>query len=114
MKDQVFNFEQELLDYCRNDVDILARSMIVFRKLMLEKTKVDPLNYVTIASTTMAVFKENFLEEVFEIGPNSTPVTVTGGIDNKSKTFVKSKLALVPSTGMTLVIVYYNISIVII
>ena len=48
MKDQVFNFEQELLDYCRNDVDILARSMIVFRKLMLEKTKVDPLNYVTI------------------------------------------------------------------
>ena len=66
---------------------------------------------MTIASTTMAVFKENFLKEVFEIGPNYTPVTVTGGIDNKSKTFVISQLALVPSTGMTVVmhVVYYNI-----
>ena len=48
MKEQVFNFEQELLDYCCNDVDILPRYEIVFRKLMLEKTKVDPLNYVKI------------------------------------------------------------------
>ena len=49
----------------------------------------------------MVVFKENFLEEEFEIGQNHTPVTVMGGIDDKSKTFIKSKLALVPYTGMT-------------
>ena len=98
-----FNFEQELLDYCRNDVDILARSVIIFRKLMLEKTNVDPLNYVTIASTTMGVYKQNFLEEVYEVGPRDrrTEVTETGGLHDKSKTFIKSKLALVPSTGMT-------------
>ena len=82
VKHQKFDFERELLEYCVNDVDILAKAVLEFRKHLLETTKVDPLNYVTIASTTMGVYKHNFLEEDL--------------VDGK---FSKSKLALVPSTG---------------
>ena len=85
VKNNVFDFEQELFSYCVNDVDILSRVILEFRKnIMLEETKVDPLNQVTIASTTMTVFKQNFLEEHFEPGTD---------------TFIGSDLALVPATG---------------
>ena len=92
VKNNVFDFEQELLSYCVNDVDILSRAILEFRKNMLEETGIDPLNQVTIASTTMTVFKQNFLEERFEPGTD---------------TFMDSDLALVPATGMIFVIVLY-------
>jgi hypothetical protein len=65
-KDKVFNFEEELLAYCRKDVNILAESSLTFRSLLIDIGQVDPFNYISIASTCMAVYKANFLEEEYE------------------------------------------------
>lgn len=67
VKDGVFHFKKDLIDYCQNDVDILARSCLVFQKDLVTITGVDPFNNLTIASTTMSVFKTTFHREVNDI-----------------------------------------------
>jgi len=67
VKDTTFDFEKELLEYCRTDVRILAEACLKFRTLLLQIGNVDPFNYISIASTCMAVFKTNFLEEEYEV-----------------------------------------------
>ena len=100
-KTETFNFESELLAYCENDVEILSQACLMFREKLLDISGIDPFNHITIASTTMAVFKENFLEEHYEIGPKDDrkSVVVKGELQDKTKTFTKSNLALVPATG---------------
>ena len=80
-KDETFHFREEMLQYCRSDVDILRRGCLEFRKLMIDVTTieenvaqadgtlktqttygVDPFDYVTIASVCMGVFKSLFLK----------------------------------------------------
>ena len=53
----VFDFRKDMKEYCRSDVDILRRSCLQFRQLMLDATEVDPFQYVTIASVCMGIFK---------------------------------------------------------
>ena len=63
-----FNFKQELIKYCWNDVDILRRACMAFRKIFLERGDVCVLvECTTIASTYMKIFRKNFLREE-EIG----------------------------------------------
>ena len=38
-----FDFQKELLKYCRNDVDILRRSMLKFREDFIDLENIDPL-----------------------------------------------------------------------
>lgn len=57
----VFDFKKELKEYCRSDVDILRRSMLKFREDFLKLENIDPLQYVTIASVCMAIFKSNYM-----------------------------------------------------
>ena len=57
----VFDFQKEIRNYCSNDVTILRESCLRFRELFIEQTNVDPLQYITIASAVMAVFRSNFL-----------------------------------------------------
>ncbi|XP_029165854.1 uncharacterized protein LOC114936725, partial [Nylanderia fulva] len=60
----VFDFQREILLYCRNDVDILRRACMAFRKIFLERGNVCPFEECTaIASTCMRVFRKNFLRE---------------------------------------------------
>ncbi|XP_020298587.1 uncharacterized protein LOC109862847, partial [Pseudomyrmex gracilis] len=67
-KDAVFDFQREIVRYCRNDVDILRRASIAFRKIFLERGNVCPFEEcTTIASTCMRFFRKNFLREE-EIG----------------------------------------------
>nr|XP_034315847.1 uncharacterized protein LOC117685524 [Crassostrea gigas] len=80
-KDETFHFREEMLQYCRSDVDILRRGCLEFRKLMIDVTTieenvaqadgtlktqttygVDPFDYVTIASVCMGIFKSLFLK----------------------------------------------------
>lgn len=80
-KDETFRFREEMLQYCRSDVDILRRGCLEFRKLMINVTTieehvaqadgtlkkqttygVDPFDYVTIASVCMGVVKSLFLK----------------------------------------------------
>ena len=70
-KHRPFDMYQELLDYCRSDVDILLNACWKFRQLMLHITKnaVDPYQYVTIASVAMGTFRTCFLPEDWELLP---------------------------------------------
>ncbi|XP_020297690.1 LOW QUALITY PROTEIN: uncharacterized protein LOC109862147 [Pseudomyrmex gracilis] len=64
----VFDFQREIVCYCRNDVDILRRACMAFRKIFLERGNVCPFEEcTTIASTCMRVFRKHFLREK-EIG----------------------------------------------
>lgn len=63
-----FDFQNELVRYCRSDVDILRRSCLKFRNMFIEMTStnnqgIDPFdNCITIASACNLVFRTNFLE----------------------------------------------------
>jgi len=63
-KNTVFDFNKEIIKYCRNDVDILRRACMAFRRIFLERGNVCPFEEcTTIASTCMRVFHKNFLRE---------------------------------------------------
>jgi hypothetical protein len=83
---EVFNFQEEMLKYCRSDVDILRRGCIAFRNTVLQATTieslkvqpddtvskttiegVDPFDYVTIASVCMGIYKTLFLKHHVEV-----------------------------------------------
>ncbi|KYN16238.1 hypothetical protein ALC57_11508, partial [Trachymyrmex cornetzi] len=38
----IFDFQREIVKYCRNDVDILRRACLAFRKIFLERGSVCP------------------------------------------------------------------------
>ncbi|XP_052760046.1 uncharacterized protein LOC128202914 [Mya arenaria] len=90
-KDEDFSFRQEMLEYCRSDVDILRQACLKFRELLItathtfalmdfkEKGKitrkmsavfVDPFNFTTIASVCMGVYKTKYLKEDWEVKIN--------------------------------------------
>ena len=56
------NLQQELRDYCIQDVMVLLRGCLTFRNLYVTLFGVDPfMECVTLASTCLNVFKKNFL-----------------------------------------------------
>ncbi|CAC5412925.1 unnamed protein product [Mytilus coruscus] len=64
-----FDFHEQLMTYCKSDVDILRKGCLAFRKMFMEATSldnepgVDPFeNCLTIASSCNFVFRRNFLE----------------------------------------------------
>ena len=58
-----FNFQNEIVKYCKQDVQILRLACLAFRKTF-RKLDVDPFTECTsIASTCMRVFRKNFLKE---------------------------------------------------
>ena len=62
--DYVFDFQQEILAYCRSDVDILRRCCLEFRELFRAITDIDPFERsITIASACNLVYCTNFLKE---------------------------------------------------
>jgi len=75
----VFEFKQEIVKYCRNDVNILQHMCMVFRKIFLERGDVCPfVECTTIASTCMKVFRKNFSrEEIGIIPPDIDIKTIT-------------------------------------
>lgn len=59
-----FNMQKEIVDYCESDVDILCQSMMKFRGIFFNLTKVDCLRSCsTIASSAMRTFQQNYLKE---------------------------------------------------
>ena len=56
----VFDFQQEILNYCRSDVDILRRCCLEFRELFRDVTAIDPFEKcLTIASACNLVYRTN-------------------------------------------------------
>ena len=63
-KNDEFRFGQELLDYCRSDVNILMGACWKFRQLVKRVTGgMEAFKYVTIASLCMGIFRTCFLSE---------------------------------------------------
>ena len=104
---QTFDFRVEMEQYCRSDVDILRRSCMKFRQLMLESTGLDPFAFITIASVCMAVFRTNFMMEKWQLTlHNDQQVLVTKTRDGlspllnfKKASFISSHIAKVPAGG---------------
>lgn len=67
-QDDLFDFEHEMEEYCRSDVDILRRACIKYRGLMMHVTNgVDPFTFVSAASVCMGVFRSRFLKEQWQV-----------------------------------------------
>ena len=59
----VFNFQNEIVKYCKQDVKILRLACLAFKKTFV-KLNVDPFaDCSTIASTCMRVYRMNFLRK---------------------------------------------------
>ena len=63
VKDETFNFQEEMKKYCRSDVDILRRGCLELRRLFLEITGIDPFQYITIASVCQAYYRSSCMPE---------------------------------------------------
>ena len=60
----VFNFKEEIVKYCRSDVDILRQCWIQFREMFREHAGIDPFERsLTIASACHEVYRTNFLKK---------------------------------------------------
>ena len=117
-----YDMHQDMLDYCKNDVIILREVCMKFRNLIMEVTSietedgvqcVDPFNQVTIASTCMQIFRQNFLGEKYEgLDGNGQKVEVEkrGGVyyhdgveigskEISDKKFKDSEIAHIPPQG---------------
>ena len=59
----VFDFKEEIIKYCRSDVDILRKCCMEFREMLREITGIDLFEKcLTIASTCHEVYRTNFLK----------------------------------------------------
>ena len=99
--DETFNLNAEISKYCQDDVSLLRKGCLRFRKLLLELTddKIDPFNQVTIASTCMTLFKTLFLDEHF-VTADGNKVSLRGRQNNDENIrFESSPIAKVPPAG---------------
>ena len=69
-----WNFKNELIKYCQNDVDILLKCIIKFRIEFKKITNIDPITRsITLASVGLEVFRFNYLlENQLAKSPNKT------------------------------------------
>lgn len=62
--DSTFNLQKDLLEYCVDDVMVLAKCCMKFRDIFVDISAVDPFSTsLTIASACNRVFRRNFLKE---------------------------------------------------
>ena len=60
----VFDFQKEIVKYCRSDVDIMRKCCLLFREMLRDETHIDPFGKsLTIASYCHEVYRTNFLKE---------------------------------------------------
>ena len=60
----MFDFKEEIIKYCRSDVDILRKCCMEFREMLREITDIDPFEKcLTIASYCHEVYRTNFLKK---------------------------------------------------
>ena len=60
----LFDFQKEIVKYCRSDVDIMRKCCLLFREMLRKETNIDPFGKsLTIASYCHEVYRTNFLKE---------------------------------------------------
>ena len=59
-----FDFQKEIVKYCRSDVDILRKCCLLFREMLRDETGIDPFERsLTIASYCHEVYRTNYLKK---------------------------------------------------
>ena len=59
-----YDFREEIIKYCRSDVDILRNCCLQYREMFRKETDIDPFNKsLTIASYCQEVYRTNFLKK---------------------------------------------------
>ena len=59
-----YDFREEIIKYCRSDVDILRKCCLLYREMFRKETDIDPFNKaLTIASYCQEVYRTNFLKK---------------------------------------------------
>jgi hypothetical protein len=67
-----WNFQNELKRYCEADVELLAKTVVKFRKMFKAKPiDVDPFRYVTLASLCVSIYLNLFIPEKTIVGNGS-------------------------------------------
>lgn len=62
VKNNTFDFKNELFSYCENDVDLLARGCLSFRQIILDLTGIEPFfKCHTIASLCHVIYRTKFM-----------------------------------------------------
>ena len=60
----LFDFQKEIVKYCRSDVDIMRKCCLLFREMLRDETTIDPFGKsLTIASYCHEVYRTKFLKE---------------------------------------------------
>ena len=59
-----YDFREEIIKYCRSDVDILRNCCLLYREMLRKETDIDPFNKsLTIASYCQEVYRTKFLKK---------------------------------------------------
>ena len=59
-----YDFREEIIKYCRSDVDILRNCCLQYREMLRKETDIDPFNKaLTIASYCQEVYRTKFMKE---------------------------------------------------
>ena len=79
----VFDFQKEIIEYCRSDVDIVRRGIMKLREDFIQLENIDPLRYIMITSVCMTIYRSNYMpKKTVDIVPESVKT------DNFSKMFI--------------------------
>ena len=73
-----WSFKVEMKKYCVADVDLLAKTVLKFRKLFLNSLDVDPFRYTTLASLCMSIYINKFIKSKTIVG-NGTDKNISLG-----------------------------------
>ena len=58
-----WSFKDEMIKYCRADVEVLSRAVLVLRKMFYDNSNIDPFRYITLPSLCMNICKGRFLHD---------------------------------------------------
>jgi len=83
VKDETFNFKEEMYKYCKSDADILRHGCLEFRRLFIHVASIDPFKYITIASVCQAIYRNLFLSK------NTIAIYNENPTDNYSIKYIK-------------------------
>jgi hypothetical protein len=61
MENKPWNLKEERAEYCKDDVKLLSKTVLTFRKLFKDAFDVDPWKYTTLPSLCMCIYRGLFM-----------------------------------------------------
>ena len=57
----IFDFQKEIVEYCKSDVDILHQACKKYRNIFVELEEIDPFQYITLPQTTFEIYRTTYM-----------------------------------------------------